>query len=64
MHVMTNPPLQGSNCLRAENSETSKVKKMENKMGGGGIETNGSNERKGRSQGALKLFCPKTNFPF
>ena len=37
---------------------------MENKMGGGGIETNGSNERKGRSQGALKLFCPKTNFPF
>ena len=46
LHVLTNPPLHDSNCLRAENSETSKIKKMENKMGGGGIETNGSKERK------------------
>ena len=61
LHVLTSPPLHGSNCLLAEDSETSKIKKMEGEEGLKQMEVK---KEKGRSQGAMKLFCPKTNFPF
>lgn len=33
-------------------------------MGGGGLKQMRVKKEKGGSQGALKLFCPKTNFLF
>ena len=41
-----------------------RLKKWRIKWGEQGLKQMELKKEKGRSQGALKLFCPKTNFPF